>query len=174
MRRTALFTLLILLAAASLVPAQEHTEPKRGFLGRVLHPFSSSEKIPEYRNPKLRGLVLSVELQSEPVKLAEMRQLPVTVLLTNRGDRAVELSFPTEQRIEILLRNAAGRVVTRWSDNRAFEPNPATILINPNEHLEYDETIATRDLIPGKVFTVEVVVPAYPELDAKRKSMGAP
>ncbi|HEY2799452.1 MAG TPA: BsuPI-related putative proteinase inhibitor [Chthoniobacterales bacterium] len=174
MRRTALFTLLILLPAAGLAPAQDHTVPKRSVLGRILHPFSSSEKIPEYRNPKLRGLILSVELPSEPAKLSEMRQLPVTVRLTNRGDRAVELSFPTEQRIEILLRDAAGRVVTRWSDNRAFEANPATILVNPNEHLEYAETIATRDLVPGKVFTVEAVVPAYPELDAKRKSMAAP
>ncbi|MGH7937486.1 MAG: BsuPI-related putative proteinase inhibitor, partial [Bryobacteraceae bacterium] len=168
MRRTALFSLLILLLIASRVPAQEGTAPKHGFLGRLLHPFSTSGKIPEYRNPKLRGLLLSVELPSEPVKLAEMRQLPVTVRLTNLGDRAVELNFPTEQRIEILLRDAGGRVVTRWSDNRAFESTPASILVNPNEHLEYPETIATRDLVPGKVFTVEAVVPAYPELDAKR------
>ena len=39
-------------------PAQE----KRSWLGRVFHPFGSSEKIPEYKNPKLRGLVLAVEL----------------------------------------------------------------------------------------------------------------
>ena len=103
-----------------------------------------------------------------------MRQLPVTVHLANRGDKAVELSFPTDQRIEILLHDAAGRVVTRWSDNRAFQPTPATILVNPGEHLEYVETIATRELSPGRVFTVEVTVPAYPELDAQRKSIAAP
>ena len=70
--------------------------------------------------------------------------------------------------------DAAGRTVTRWSDNRAFQATPATILINPNEHLEYSETIATRDLSPGRVFTVEALVPAYPELDTKRKSLAAP
>ena len=171
MRRPPIFVVaLILFLATGLASAQE----KRGFLGRLFHPFSSSEKLPEYRNPKLRGLVLSIQLPSEPVKLSEMRQLPVTVRLTNRGDRTVELSFPTEQRIEILLRDAAGEVVTRWSDNRAFESNPATILINPNEHLEYAETIATRDLAPHKVFTVEALLPAYPELDARRKSIAAP
>ncbi len=170
MRRTPLFVALLLCVATGLASAQE----KRGVLGRLFHPFSSSEKLPQYRNQKLSGLVLSLQLPAEPVKLSEIRQLPVTIHLTNRGTRAVELSFPTEQRIEILLHDAAGRVVTRWSDNRAFEATPATILINPNEHLEYAETIATRDLAPGKVFTVETMVPAYPELDAKRKSIAAP
>jgi hypothetical protein len=86
----------------------------------------------------------------------------------------VQLIFPTEQRIEILLHDSTGRVVTRWSDNRAFEEQPSTLLINPGEHVEYSETIATRELSPGKVFAVEVVVPAYPELDAQRKSIAAP
>jgi hypothetical protein len=159
-----------LLANIDTAPADE----KRSWLGRLFHPFGSSEKIPEYKNPKIRGLLLTVELPSEPVKLSEVRQLPVHILLTNRGDKAVQLIFPTEQRIEILLHDSTGRVVTRWSDNRAFEERPSTLLINPGEHVEYSETIATRELSPGKVFTVEVLVPAYPELDGQRKSIAAP
>ena len=174
MRRIAVFAALLLLAAPALAPAQESSARKRGLLGRLLHPFGSSEKIPEYRNPKLRGLQIGIELPPEPIRLSEMRQLPVTVRLLNRGNRAIELSFPTDQRIEILLHDAAGRIVTRWSDNRAFQPTPTTVLINPNEHLEYSETIATRELSPGRVFTVEVTIPAYPELGAQRKSIAAP
>ncbi len=173
MRRFAFCAALLLLAQPLRLAAQDAAAPKHGVFGRLLHPFGSSEKIPEYHNPKLRGLQLVVQLPAEPIKLAEMRQLPVTVSLVNRGDRAVELSFSTDQRIEILLHDAAGRIVTRWSENRAFQPTPATVLINPNEHLEYAETIATRELSPGKVFTVEVLVPAYPELDTKRKSLAA-
>ena len=171
MRLTFAFAALILFAATSTSPAQEE---KRSWLGRMFHPFGSSEKIPEYRNPKIRGLALTIELPSEPVKLSETRQLPVHILLTNRGDHAVELNFPTEQRIEILLHDSTGRVVTRWSDNRAFAAEVGTLLINPGEHVEYSETIATRELEAGKVFTVEVTVPAYPELDGQRKSMAAP
>ena len=167
MRRTSVFAGLLLLATVLAAPAEE----KRSWLGRVFHPFGSAEKIPEYKNPKIRGLVLSVDLPSEPVKLSEVRQLPVHVRLTNRGERAVELKFPTEQRIEILLHDATGHVVTRWSENRAFAEQVGTLLINPNEYVEYAETIATRELTPGKVFTVEVNVPAYPELDAQRKSI---
>jgi Intracellular proteinase inhibitor len=170
MRLTSVFAALLLLATIVAAPAEE----KRSWLGRLFHPFGSSEKIPEYNDPKIRGLVLTVELPSEPVKLSEVRQLPVHILLSNRGDKAVQLIFPTEQRIEILLHDSTGRVVTRWSDNRAFEERPSTLLINPSEHVEYSETIATRELTAGKVFTVEVVVPAYPELDAQRKSIAAP
>ncbi len=174
MRPTPAFIALILFIAATVASAQESSPQKRGWLGRIFHPFGSSQKIPVYRNPKLRGLALQVALPPEPIKLSEMRQLPVTIRLTNLGERPVELGFPSEQRIEIYLRDAAGRVVTRWSDNRAFAEQPASVLINPNEHLEYSETIATRDLASNKVFTVEVFVPAYPELDAKRKSLTAP
>ncbi|MDQ3116214.1 MAG: BsuPI-related putative proteinase inhibitor [Verrucomicrobiota bacterium] len=170
MRLTFLCATLLLLAAVTDAPAQE----KRGWLGRLLHPFSSSEKIPQYKNPKISGLVLTVELPSEPVKLSEVRQLPVHVILTNRGERAVEMSFPTEQRIEILLRDSTRQVVTRWSDNRAFAEQAGTLLINPGEHVDYYETIATRELVPGKVFTVEVTVPAYPEIDGHRKSIASP
>lgn len=170
MRRIFFLVPLLLFAAVSVAPAQD----KRSWVGRLFHPFGTSEKIPEYKDRKLRGLVLAVELPAEPIKLSEMRQLPVRVTLTNRGDRAAELSFPSEQRIEILLHDSAGRVVTRWSENRAFEEQPGNLLINPTEHVEYSETIATRELVPGKVFAVEVLVPAYPELDVQRKSIAAP
>jgi hypothetical protein len=169
MRLTLLCATLILFAGIIDARAQE----KRSWLSRVMHPFGSAEKVPEYKNPKLRGLVLAVEIPQEPVRLSEVRQLPVHVTLTNRGNQAIELNFPTEQRIEILLHDSSRRVVTRWSDNRAFEEKPGTLLINPGEHVEYSETIATRELTPGKVFTVEVTVPAYPELDAQRKSIAA-
>lgn len=170
MRLTSVFAALVLLLTISGAPAQE----KRGLFGRFLHPFGSSEKIPQYKDPKIRGLALTVELPSEPVRLSEVRQLPVHILLTNLGKRAVEMSFPSEQRIEILLHDSNGRVVTRWSDNRAFEEKPGTLLINPGEHVDYSETIATRELTPGRVFTVEVILPAYPELDGQRKSIAAP
>lgn len=170
MRLTLVCATLLLLAAVTGAPAQK----KRNWFGRILHPFDASEKIPHYKNPKIRGLVLTVELPSEPVKLSEVRQLPVHVILTNRGERAVEMSFPTAQRIEILLRNSTGQIVTRWSDNRAFAEEAGTLLINPGEHVDYFETIATRELAPGKVFTVEVTVPAYPEIGAQRKSITSP
>jgi hypothetical protein len=72
------------------------------------------------------------------------------------------------------LRNSAETILTKWTDNHAVSEKPATVLINPQEHVEYNETIATRDLVPNKVSIVEVFFPQYPELNVRQKFMTAP
>ena len=70
--------------------------------------------------------------------------------------------------------NSADTVLTKWSENHAIKETPGTVLINPGEHIEYKELIATRDLTPGKVFTAEVIFPKYPELRIRQKFMTEP
>ncbi len=94
--------------------------------------------------------------------------------LTNQSKRPVTLEFPTNQRIEICLRYSAGEILTKWSDNHAIAEKPGTVLINPQEHVEYNETIATRDLTPNKVFIAEVFFPKYPELRIQEKFLAVP
>src|SRR5437764_4109289 len=149
------------------------TPHRRGWLGRMIHPFSS-EPIPQYRDPRLRGLVLDLQLSPETAKLSEVRQLAVKVTVTNRARRPVALEFPTNQRIEIYLKNSAGQILTKWSDNHAITEKPSTVLINPQELVEYNETIATRDLTPNKVFIAEVFFPQYPELRIQQKFLAVP
>ena len=108
------------------------------------------------------------------MKLSEVRQLEVRLTLKNVSKRAIILDFPSEQRIEIYLRNSTDAILTTWSDNHAFEDKAGTILINPLEHIDYPETIATRDLAPNKVFIVEVFFPQYPELRIRQKFLTAP
>ncbi len=151
------------------------TPQKRGLLGRLLHPFSSSsEPLPEYRNPKLRGLVLHVQVAPQPVKLSEVRQLEMKVTLSNQGKRPITLDFVTDQRIEIYLKNPAEVVLAKWSENHAINEKVGVIVINPQEHVEYNETIATRELAPNKVYVAEAFFPKYPELRARQKFMTAP
>lgn len=146
---------------------------KRSWLSRILHPFSSPDQMPEYKDAQLRGLVLSLRI-AQPVRLSETRQMEVVITLTNRSKRSITLDFPTTQRFEIYLLNPAGKVLTAWSDNHAFTDEPATIMINPQEHIEYDETIATRELTPNRVFTCEVYFPKYRDLRVQQKFMTAP
>jgi hypothetical protein len=51
----------------------------------------------------LRGLVVTLELSPQPIKLSEMRQMDVKVRITNRAKRPVTLEFPNAQRFEIVL-----------------------------------------------------------------------
>ena len=117
---------------------------------------------------------MNLQVSPQPVRLSEIRQLEVKVLVNNLGDHLVNLEFPTDQRIEVQLLDSSGTVLTKWSDNHAIKEAPANILINPGEHIEYKESIATRDLTPGKVFTAEVFFPQYPELKIRQKFMTEP
>src|SRR3954454_1554563 len=176
MSRTLAFTVVIFALAARL-PAQEPTvtpEKRGGWFSRLLHPFSSSNPVPNYKDARLRGLLLELKLSPEPVKLSEVRQLQVSLSLKNVAKRAVVLDFPSEQRFEIYLRNSTEAILTIWSDNHAFEYKPGTVLINPVEHVDYPATIATRDLSPNKVFICEVFFPQYPELRIRQKFLTAP
>jgi hypothetical protein len=155
-------------------PMTTTTLGKRGLFGRILHPFSSSEVLPKYNDRKLRGLVLDLQVSPQPVRLSEIRQMEVKLTVTNMGGHMITLDFPTDQRIEVQLLNSADAVLTKWSENHAIKEKPGTVLINPGEHVEYKENIATRDLTPGRVFTAEVFSPQYPELKIRQKFLTEP
>jgi hypothetical protein len=178
--RPALVALLLLLAMSTGSWAQqaepEATPQRRSWISRIINPFGwgTGERLPEYKDPRLRGLVLALELSSQPIRLSETRQMEVKLRITNRSRRPITLEFPSSQRIEILLRNSGGDVLTAWSDNHAFTQAVSNVMINPGEGIEYQETIATRELTPNRVFIIEVFFPQYPELRVRQKFMTAP
>ena len=175
-RRVVLLVLVVFMAGAvfgqDVTPTPTPTR-KRGWLSRILHPFSPNV-VPQYKDPRLRGLALDLQITPQTVKLSEVRQLSVKVTLANLSKRPVALDFPTSQRVEIYLMNSAGEVLTKWSENHAIVEKPATILINPSERIEYNETISTRELTPNKVFIAEVFFPQYLELRIRQKFLAVP
>ena len=177
MKRRIVFLLLMLFMAVSLfgqdIAPTSTPSRRRGWLSRILHPFSP-EVIPQYKDPRLRGLALDLQISPQTVKLSEVRQLGVKATLANLSKRPVGLDFPTNQRIEIYLMDSAGAILAKWSDNHAIAEKPGTIFINPQERIEYSETIATRELTPNKVFIAEVFFPQYPELRIRQKFLAVP
>jgi hypothetical protein len=175
-RRAASLFFLVLLVAQSFAqePAPTATPKRRGWFGRMLHPFSSSAPVPQYRDPKLRGLVLDLQIVPQPVKLSEVRQLEIKAVLSNASKQPITLDFTTDQRIEIYLRNSAESILTKWSDNHAVNEKAGTVVVNPGEHIEYNQSIATRELTSNKVFSAEVFFPRFPEVRARQKFMTAP
>jgi hypothetical protein len=175
-RRAVLLVLIIFVAGAifgqDITPTATPSR-RRGWLSRILHPFSPSV-VPQYKDPRLRGLSLDLQITPQTVKLSEVRQLSVKVTLANLSKRPVTLDFPTTQRIEIYLIDSSGNVLTKWSENHAIADKPATILINPSERIEYNETISTRELTPNKVFIAEVFFPQFLELRIRQKFLAVP
>ncbi|HZR06636.1 MAG TPA: BsuPI-related putative proteinase inhibitor [Candidatus Udaeobacter sp.] len=177
MKRRAILQILIICVVGSLfaqdaVPTSTPGR-RRGWLSRLLHPFSP-DAVPQYKDARLRGLTVDLQITPQTIKLSEVRQLGIKLTLANVSKRPVTLDFPTNQRIEIYLMNSEGNILTKWSDNHAIAEKPATILINPQERIEYNETIATRDLTPNKVFIAEVFFPQYPELRVRQKFLAVP
>jgi hypothetical protein len=177
MTRLILLAFVTLFAAQAILaqdPAPTTTPPRRrGWFSRILHPFSP-DIVPQYKDPRLRGLALDLQITPQTVKLSEVRQIAVKVTVANLSKRPVALDFATNQRIEIYMMDSGGEILARWSDNHAIADKPATILINPQERVEYNETIATRELTPNKVFVAEAFFPQYPELRIRQKFLAVP
>lgn len=97
------------------------------------------------------------KLTVEPAtfSLDDRREVTVTYTVFNRTQRLIKLDFPTAQRIEILVRDGGGKIIERWSDDRAFADVSGVVMINPGERIQYEERIATRDMQPGQTYTIE-------------------
>jgi len=113
---------------------------------------------------------LDIGLQTEPPKatLPETKQLKVTIRLTNRGKKMVQLNFPSSQRIEVLVKTKEGKVIETWSEDQAFTDEPSMVTINPEERVEYAVEIPTRDMVVGETYTVDAYFPNFEQL---RKSV---
>ncbi len=93
----------------------------------------------------------------------DRREVTVRFVVQNRTNRLLKLDFPTSQRVEILVRNPAGEVIERWSDDRAFQDEAGVVMINPDERIQYEERIATREMQPGVTYTIEASLANNPE-----------
>ena len=156
--------------AAPTAPAVEPAAPpKSGVMHRLLHPFGGPAAPGAAKDARLKGVEMGASVESPAPKLAETREVKVTVTLANKGKKLAQLAFPTNQRIEVLLKDKAGKKLIQWSEDQAFFAEPTLITINPGERLEYAATFSTRDLVAGETYTVEAFFPSFPEL---RRTLG--
>jgi hypothetical protein len=113
-------------------------------------------------------LALKLRLDPAAPRLPETRRLEVSLELSNAGRKLVQLEFPTSQRIEVLVRNEAGKVLERWSEDQPVSPEPNVVTLNPGERLEYHAALSTREMSAGQRYTIEAFFPRYEKLRASR------
>lgn len=161
-----LFPVLVAALALTSLPAvaSEEGEGKRpGFLSRVVNVFRF-KKGDDKKQANWRRLELSLTIEPQPLNLSENRLFKAVLQLTNKSKRLVQLEFPTSQRIEVVVKTKAGKLVEQWSEDQAFANEPTLVSINPGERLEYTVSLATRDLQPGETYIVEAFFPNYEPL----------
>lgn len=115
---------------------------------------------------RARPFETDIKLEPKEFSLKERREITTTFSVTNRTKKLVALEFPTQQRVDILVRGADGTVIERWSDDHAFLPEDGFVTINPNERIEYSEKIATREMKGGQTYHIDAKMVEYPEYEA--------
>jgi intracellular proteinase inhibitor BsuPI len=165
------FILFALCLTTIPVGASEETatDPRKpGVFTRFFNLFRASEKAEKRQTVNWKRLIMTMNVEPLPLKLGETRQMKVTLQLTSKSKRLVQLEFPTTQRIEVLVRNQAGKMVEQWSEDQAFANEPTLVTINPGERLEYSVHIATRDMAAGQAHTIIGYFPNFEQLKATK------
>lgn len=112
------------------------------------------------------GLSSALRAEQEEFKLADHREVKVVYSLSNTSRRLLRLDFPTAQHLEVTMRGPSGQRLFLWSEDRSFAAAASLVVVNPGERLEYEAGIPTRDMLAGRDYTVEAVLPGYAETAA--------
>jgi hypothetical protein len=112
---------------------------------------------------------MKLDINPPVIKLSENREIQVSLSLFNYSKTYLDLNFPTSQRIEVLVRDASGKVVNTWSEDQSFTNDPAAVTVNPGERIEYTVSVATREMSPGQPYTIEGSFPSYPDFKIQQQ-----
>jgi hypothetical protein len=164
--RAAAFLLLpFVFAFSAHGSSRSEATPTPGLMDKTLE-FLHLKHGPKTNNPPLihHQLELKLDLSPSPVKLSEDREVKVTFTVFNRSKKFAHFDFPTSQRIEVLVRDASGKVVTTWSEDQSFTNDPASVTVNPGERIEYAVSVATREMTAGQRYVIEASFPSFPDI----------
>ena len=114
-----------------------------------------------------------VEISPNPLSIKALKaiapnpSIKIVFSVHNHAKKTYTLSFPTAQRWDFRILNAAGTTIYIYSDNCEFEKTVGTSMVNPDDKLVYTETVDFNDLdeplAPG-TYTVQTVMANYPEM----------
>jgi hypothetical protein len=117
-----------------------------------------------------------VEVSPSPLSIKALKaiapnpSIKITFSVHNHAKKTYTLSFPTAQRWDFRVVNAAGTAIYVYSDNCEFEQAVGTSMVNNDDKLVYSETVDFDDLSqplePG-TYTVQAVLANYPEMHAQ-------
>lgn len=98
---------------------------------------------------------MTLTVDPSEFSLAQTPELDVSLRISNARKHEIELTYPDNQRLEILIKDPSGNVVSRWSEDRAFDRQEGFTEINPDEYVIYAERITTGKMKAGETYTIE-------------------
>jgi hypothetical protein len=101
---------------------------------------------------------VDVLLKTDKRTYSSGEAIVISLEIVNRGRQPVDLGFRTAQRHDVLIKDAQGRDVWRWSQGQMFAQVLGTETLEPSRRLRYRVSVRER-LSPGG-YTIVAVVPA--------------
>ena len=98
---------------------------------------------------------MTLNVDPSEFSLSQTPELDVSLKLSNARKKEIELLYPDNQRLEILTKDSSGTIISRWSEDRAFDSQEGFVMINPDEFIIYAEKISTSRMKPGQTYTIE-------------------
>jgi len=142
-------------------PSTKSPDSANAYLGKFFGTMFSSVRL----GPPDASKMSSLKVEPENFKLAERGEIEVTYRINNTTSRFMKLEFPTSQRFDVVIKDGSGKVLERWSDDRAFEAQDGVVALNPKEFIEYSTRMPTREMQAGNSYFVEATLANHPEFD---------
>jgi hypothetical protein len=95
--------------------------------------------------------------------LSERREISATLSVKNPGRKLIALDFDTDQRFDFVIKDASGKELERWSNDRNFAQQQGVVMVNPEEKITYTATLSTRDMEAGQTYYLEGSIAGNPD-----------
>jgi Intracellular proteinase inhibitor len=114
--------------------------------------------------PLYYGLEMRVKVNPDVIRLSEARSLEVHLQLINRSKKSANLQFNDSRKYDFILRDVSGKKLAQWSDDQPVNQTPGYVIINPGERAEFVGNVSTRDMVAGRIYTLEALVVGYDDM----------
>jgi Intracellular proteinase inhibitor len=182
---TALMTVSATAPAIDVSPSKD-TIPRSSFDtgGNRFSIFNGDPKrIQRANEVDCKQFTAKVQISPNPLSLKEAESIgpnpsmKISFWIQNHSKRTFTLSFPTAQRWDFRILDAANNLVYSYTDDHEFVQVVGTSMVNQDDKLNYSETIEFEDLsvplAPGN-YTVQAVMANYPEIKAQTQFVVQP
>lgn len=122
--------------------------------------FSAATRAFGLSDAERKKIAAQIKLQITPgvINLDQHRTVEVILKVSNPGKRALLLEFPTSQRADAVIRDAADQIVARAAEDQDFIEESSIVSLNPGERVEYAVSLPTRGLKPGQRYKLEAAL----------------
>jgi hypothetical protein len=110
------------------------------------------------------GVEMRFKIVPEVVRLSDTRSLEAHLVLINRSRKPANLIFSDSRKYDFILRDATGKKLAQWSDDQPVTQGESYVIINPSERAEFVGNISTRDMVAGRLYTLEAMVVGYDKM----------